>query len=158
LALATMLERRKLYIAYAGCVGVLALHALRPEWEAWRLRAGDYYPRINVSGSTLFVKGVGEVPMLPDLHAKLVIAEVPWNAFALPLYGRKLTNSVITSVAENRIGPHCEALHQFTDGSSDVLVIDDADLTKDCPRACAVDGGWRCAAYRLDRKPSLGTP
>jgi hypothetical protein len=149
-AVSALLERSRLKYAYGVAIAVLALHAFRPEWDAWRMREGDHYPRLNVTASRFFIPGRGTVDLFPDVHAQFVIAEAPGNSFALPLYGRKLTNTVITAVARESITPDCKVLHDFESRGPNVLVVDDENLTKDCPRTCVIPGSWRCMAFRLD--------
>ncbi len=152
IAIAALLERHRLGLTYATCIVVLGLHALRPEWDAWRLREGDFYPRINVTGSKAFITGNGDVPMFPDRNARILVVRAPGNSFILPLYGRKLTNSVVTSVAmkpDEGVGPRCEVVRAYTDQDPEMLVVDDEDLTKHCPRTCVLDGGWRCMAFKM---------
>jgi len=151
LAMSALLERNK-QIPFYAMTAVMALHALRPEWDVFRIHAGEGYPRMNASNSSLYMKGGLDVPLYPDLGAQLVIAYAPGNNFILPLYGRKLTNSVITSVPKAEIGPRCEGLRAYTERGPNILVVDDEDLTKDCARTCVASAG-RCLAYRLEPEP-----
>ncbi len=154
LALSAFLESRRT-AAYAVGMAVLALHVFRPEWDVFRIKHGDAYPRINASASKVFVPGPFEVEVYPDANAQLLIAGHPGNGFALPLYGRRLTNSVLGFVTKERIGAHCEGLRTFDRASGpDVLVVDDDNLTKDCTRSCALPGRNRCLAYKLDSDSS----
>jgi hypothetical protein len=148
LLMAALLERPRVTPVYVLGLIVLAGHALRPEWDAWRIHSGDYYPRINVSGSPYFISGNGDVPIYPDRGARLLIVRAPNNRFVLPLYGRHLTNSIVGTITEP-VGPRCETVRAFTERDPDMLVVDDENLTKDCPRACVIDVGWRCAAFRM---------
>ncbi|MBX3204656.1 MAG: hypothetical protein KF764_06275 [Labilithrix sp.] len=148
IALATLLERKRRWPFYA-LAGVLSLHALRPEWDVFRIRSGDRYPRMNASNSSLFLDGALDIPVYPDLGADLLIAYAPGNNFILPLYGRKLKNSVITSVPKKDIGERCEGLRPFLEKTPGALVVDDENLTAQCARTCVATSG-RCLAYRLD--------
>jgi hypothetical protein len=152
LAMRTLVDHRRLALLYPVALGVVALHAFRPEWDMWRLSQGEVVQRLNVTGSTVYTRGDGIVPLFPDLNAHLLIVRQPGNNFVLPLFGRKLTNTVVTSIAKTpgeTLGPRCAAAHAYTDRDPDMLVVDDEDLTKNCARTCVVDGGWRCAAFKL---------
>jgi hypothetical protein len=154
LALSALLESRRT-MSYAAAVAVLGLHLLRPEWDIFRIMRGDAYPRMNASASKLFVAGVFDIPVFPDVNAQLVVAHQIANGFALPLYGRKLTNSVLGSVSKEQIGAQCEGLRAFETKGPNVLVVDDGDLTKDCARRCAIPNPrGRCLAYKLESPTS----
>ncbi len=146
IAFSTLIEREKRWAFYA-LTGVLALHVLRPEWDVFRIRAGDAYPRLNASKSSLFLKGNFDFWLYPDVGAQLVIARTPVNSFGLLLYGRKLTNTVVGSVLT--VDARCESLRPLLRETPGALVVDDDNLTKDCPRTCAISDG-RCLAYRLE--------
>ncbi len=150
IAVSALLEVRTLAPIYAAAVVVLALHALRPEWDSWRMSEGDSYPRMNCSASKLWQKGNYDIPLFPDLGAHFLIIKKPGNEFTLPLYGRKLSNTIVTSFLEDDVGPSCSKLRRWTDHDPKILLIDDEDLTKSCKRTCIVDHGWRCGAWRLE--------
>jgi hypothetical protein len=149
LLLATLLARARWHRLYLALVVVFALHSFRPEWELFRIGRGDFYTRMNVTESPWFVAGSNDVFLYPDMNAKFVIAFAPANGFVLPLFGRRLTNEVLGSVAREAIGKSCEGLRAYDRVGVDVLVVDDEDLTKACARECAISGGGRCLAWRL---------
>jgi hypothetical protein len=152
IAVASLLERPSRTPVYVAFLSVFALHALRPEWDIFRIKAGDDYPRMNVSGSKWFMVGTWNVMLYPDMGASFVIAEAPGNSFILPLYGRRLTNSVLGSVPKGQIGKDCASLHSWDGTAPKVFVVDDENLTKDCARTCVAEQSGHCLAYSLTER------
>lgn len=162
LAISAFVERRRT-AAYVVAMGVLFLHVLRPEWDVFRIGRGDAYPRMNASASKHFVRGSFDIDVYPDLNDRLVVAHHVGNGFALPLYGRKLTNSVHGSVLKDRIGARCEGLRTFEPNRPEILYVDDGDVTKDCARQCVAQAPTgRCLVYKLEADaapaPGAATP
>jgi hypothetical protein len=149
LALASLVDRPGRGVGYVALLTLVALHALRPEWDVMRIKTGDFYVRMNVAGSPYYLKDGVDVFLYPDLNAQFVIAEAPGNGFALPLYGRRLTNTVLGSVHKEDIGEHCEGLHAWDGRYPKILVIDDENLTKGCERTCGAFEEGRCIAWQL---------
>jgi hypothetical protein len=116
-----------------------------------RIEDGDFYTRMNISGSRWYLQRGIDVLLYPDMNAKFVIAQAPGNNFILPLFGRRLTNTVLGSVRRENVGPHCEGLHAWDAQAPKILVIDDENLTKDCTRTCGSFEQGRCIAWELAR-------
>jgi len=155
LALAALLRdrRRPMALAYATLVAVAAVHVFRPEWEIDRAQKGAIYARLNASQSRWFVPGSVELPLYPDANARLVLLEGPTLNFAVPLYGRKLTNEVVTSVPPEKIGEHCEGLRPYLASGAPVLFVDDHDHAAACKRTCALPSPSRCLAFTIEPPP-----
>jgi hypothetical protein len=152
LALAALLRARLRPLAYSYGV-LLALtvaHAARPEWELQRILAGDPYARMNVSASKLFPRGTMDVELYPDVGAHLVVLEQTGTHFAIPLYGRKLTNEVVGWISRADLGPRCEGLHRYDGARSEIVYVDDHGLAESCRRTCAIASPVRCLAYRIE--------
>lgn len=143
LAFSRALARRPLYFAL---VAMAFVHAFRPEWDAWRVVRGDRYFRMNAAATASYTTSAFDVPVYPDRGARLVIIGAPANGFALPLYGRKLTNEIVGTVPAHTVGAACAGLRPQP---RDALFVDDADVTSGCKRTCAIEAG-RCLAYAID--------
>jgi hypothetical protein len=127
----------------------VALHFFRPEFEIATL-AGGIGPRLNVAESRFFLESGDTIDLVPDRHAKFVILETTTRGFLVQLYGPKLTNQVVGTIPAAKVGPACEGLRD----ARDVLYVDDQDLTRACPRECAIPGPHgRCVAFRLTEQP-----
>lgn len=145
IAMSALAKRPKLLPLYVAALALLAVHAFRPEYDAWRLEKGDEYERINASGSKVFLKAPWELPVFPDMHAHVLIIHKPGNDFTLPLYGRNLTNSITAAL---RGDVTCDEVRSYTDKDPAMIVVDDEDLTKNCPRQCLFSD-WRCMAWKI---------
>ena len=127
----------------------LALHLARPEFDLRTIQRGGIGPRLNVSGSSKFITRSEGFEPYPDRHWKFVIIEMNWNGFVVPLYGRRLTNEVLSTVRREQLGERCAGLRSIVAQHPDVLFIDDQNLTQSCDRSCAYEvPGW-CRAYKM---------
>ena len=85
----------------------------------------------------------------PDMDAKLVVVGDIANGFAMPLFGKKLTNVVIATLPGTSLGVKCAGLALFA-RQPNTFFVDDGQLTKHCHRACALtrEDGY-CSAWRV---------
>jgi hypothetical protein len=129
--------------------GVLFLHLLRPELDLrlTRARRGTG-PRLNVTESARFLGGADVIEPYPDAHAQLVIVDHSMDGFALPLYGRGLTNEVVATVLPPDLGDDCEGLRSIAEAHPGVIFVDDYDETNECNRQCVLRSTrGRCLGY-----------
>lgn len=127
----------------------LLVHLARPEYALSRIHR-EYTPRLDVAGSPWFVRGFGALTPAPDENARLVIIEATRDWFLVPLYGRRLTNEVVGLIPRAAVGDRCEGLRPLAAIDPDLLIVDELELTKGCPRACAFGDRWgMCRAWRL---------
>jgi len=134
---------------FAAAFGILALHLGRPEFDMYMSRYG-IGPRMNVTGSPLFLEGPDQLDMFPDAHARFVIVRWAWNGFLLPIYGRRMTNEVLYSVPSNQLGEQCSNLREIQRKDPAILFIDDDELTKSCSRVCGLEVPvGRCRGWHM---------
>jgi hypothetical protein len=144
LAEATRRERWK--PLFVGGLAFLLVHLGRPEFDVSALP--ELGPRLDVANTThIFHREAGAIQPFPDMNAHFVIIGVISNGFALPVFGRRLTNEVLHSIRPTDIGDHCSGI-PVADRNPSYLFIDDSDATKDCARECVLQDD-RCLAYRL---------
>ncbi|TMQ24258.1 MAG: hypothetical protein E6J90_08475 [Deltaproteobacteria bacterium] len=159
-ALAGSPRRRDRWL-FGALTALLFVHLARPEFDLWQLRRrSGFAPRLNVTESSHFRRGHDAMDPYPDRHARFIILDVNANGFLIPIYGRHLTNEVVTTIPLDAIGDRCSNLRALVAADPDLLFIDDQDRAVDCSRACAIalpDGS--CGAYRLfDPHAPPGTP
>ena len=133
---------------------VLAVHLGRPEFDLVTMmkEPGGMGPRLNVAGSSFFPPGPMVVDMFPDMHGRFVIVESSAESFLLQIYGRRLTNEVVSTVRKDEIGEGCSKLVEITQHDPSILFIDDHGYTQSCDRECAVMQWSGCRAYRIKPK------
>ncbi|CAN5909641.1 hypothetical protein BH11MYX3_BH11MYX3_20440 [soil metagenome] len=135
--------------AYGVVLVLLGVHLLRPELDILQLQSRKWLsPQLNVVGSKRFINGGWTVEMYPDHDYKLAILGATGNHFIIQLYGKRLTNDIVGTIPDTALGPQCATLRELTAIRPEILYVDDADLTKDCPeRECVIKGpyclGWR---------------
>jgi hypothetical protein len=130
--------------------GVLFLHLLRPEFDMRNTHARrGMGPRLDVAHSERFLGGPDSMEPYPDVHAQLVIIDHNMKGFLLPLYGRRLTNEVLSTVLIPELGDACEGLRPIAEAHPGVMFVDDYDETNECSRQCVLPGGnGTCLGYR----------
>ena len=129
-------------------LGAVLLHLARPEFDIAMMP--EMGPRLDVAGTTQGIeRAAGAIQPYPDVHGHFVIIGYVANGFALPVFGRNLTNEVLHSLKWEALGERCSGV-TGADRDPSILFIDDHDKTKDCHRECAIsEPSGRCLAYRL---------
>jgi hypothetical protein len=143
-----MHESRKLRATFVAVFAVMALHLLRPELDIQQVKAGYLSPRMNVAASRYYLNGADSLRIYPSGGHHFVI--VDWVDLTLPIFGRRLSNEVIGSIASNELGSGCHALSKYLEKDASILFIDQTDKTKDCKRTCSISFGGYCAAWKIE--------
>jgi hypothetical protein len=150
-AVAALASSPRAHPVFWIAIVILFGHLLRPEFDYLQMRHHTIAPRINVTASSRFVNPTDgwNVEPFPDIHGKFEIIELTNNNFVLQIFGRRLGNQVIGTIAGGLIGARCENLADIVRREPKALFIDDRDFSKACQRECAIPWKGICRAYRI---------
>jgi hypothetical protein len=139
---------------------VLLAHFARAEIDVLQFQHDSFVaPRLNVAGSKHYLATSHAFEPYPDLDATLVIIDQNGNGFLLPMYGKKLSNRVLTTIPPEALGPTCAGLADVLARHPDALFVDDLDHTRACSRECVLPTAYgACLAYRVYTDARLMPP